>query len=285
MKNLLADFFFFNKKERQGIYFLIMIIILVASSNFIFPVLHNNNESLIKAQSNLIFTYDSILNSVAIEQDTVYELFEFDPNKLMLEQWLKLGLKPKQASVILNYLKKGGCFKKKEDLKKIYSISDGTYKRLEPYIKIDKSSFSRSNSKTQKTNFEPLELNAADSSDLITIHGIGPVFASRIIKYRNLLGGYHSVDQLREIYGIDSLKYESIKPHFTSCDLHQIRTINLNTASFKELLKHPYISYDFTKNIVNRRKKVVFKNAEDVFNIQFISNSNFEKLLPYLITK
>ncbi len=285
MKNLLADFFFFNKRERQGIYFLIIIIFLVASSNLIFPKVKKNLRFQSGIESNYILKIDSISNTSTQEKDTIYSLFDFDPNKLKLEGWLKLGLKPRQAAVVLNYLEKGGRFKSKDDLKKIYSINDDLYTKLEPYIKIDKSSFQKHYYKNVKAPFKPIELNNADSASLTTIRGIGPVFASRIIKYRNLLGGYHSVQQLQEVYGIDSTKFESIKASFTACALQKLRLINLNTASFKELLKHPYISYDFTKNIVNRRKKEVFENIEDAFNNQFISSNKFEKLLPYLTTK
>jgi competence protein ComEA len=284
MRNLLANFFFFNKRERQGIYILILIILLVASSNFVFPLLTQNNEFRSEVRSSMIFQYDSILNSVNQTQDSV-TLFNFDPNELSLEAWLKLGLKSGQAQVVLNYLDKGGSFTRKEDLRKIYSINDKIYAKLEPYIKIKQISTQKTGNRSKITAYNPLDPNTADSSDLIKIHGIGPVFASRIIKYRNLLGGFHSVSQLQEVYGIDSLKFHSIKSSFKSCDLKQIHQLNLNTASFKELLKHPYISYDFTKDIVNRRKKEVFKNAADAFNIQFISDSTFKKLLPYLITK
>ena len=196
-----------------------------------------------------------------------------------MDDWLKLGLKQKQAQVILNYLNKGGRFKEKEDLKKIYSISEELYARLAPFIKISFSAQKR------KKEYLQIELNSTDSSEIIKVKGIGPVFASRILKYKKLLGGYISVEQLQEVYGIDSTKFHSLKHNFTSCNLDSIQKININKADFRQLLKHPYISYDFTKDIVNRRRNKVFSKIEDAFNIQFISNSDFKKLLPYLSTE
>ncbi len=277
MRNFLSDFFYFNKRERRGIYFLFFLILLIASSNFVIPILIPKSAFNFEMYNSLVSEYDSLLSSET-KPDSV-RLFKFDPNKLQLEGWKKLGLNEKQAQVVLNFRNKGGSFKTKEDLRKIYSISDDLYLKLEPYISISKRQ-----TYPKKIILE-IELNTADSATLVQIRGIGPVFASRILKYRNLLGGYHSITQLREIYGIDSLKFESIKENFSPCNLKLIQKININQADFKELLKHPYISYDFTKYIVNLRKKEVFIKAEDAFNIQFISDSTFKKLLPYLRIK
>jgi DNA uptake protein ComE-like DNA-binding protein len=276
MKNFLSDFFYFNKRERRGIYFLFFLITLVSISNLVIPLLIPKTELNLERYNSIIAQYDSLLNSEA-EQDTI-KLFKFDPNKLPLDAWLKLGLNEKQAQVILNYLNKGGYFKEKEDLRNIYSISEEFYSKLEPFIQIS------TKTKNLKNEHLQIELNSTDSSELIKISGIGPVFASRIIKYRNLLGGYISVNQLQEVYGIDSTKFISIRNDFATCNLELIKKININQADFKELLKHPYISYDFTKHIVNLRKKEAFSKAEDAFNIQFISDSTFKKLLPYLST-
>ena len=276
MQNILSDFFYFNKKERRGVYFLLVLIVLVFAINFTIGLFIPKQEYDFKKFNALIAQYDSLANTS--KTDTL-KLFDFDPNTTKMRDWLKLGLNKKQAQVILNYLSKGGSFKKKEDLKKIYSISDELYAKLAPFIKISSSTYQR------KKKYLQIELNSTDSSELIKIRGIGPVFASRILKYRKLLGGYISVEQLQEVYGIDSTKFHSLKHNFTSCNLDSIQKININLADFKQLLKHPYISYDFTKDIVNRRRKKVFSKAEDAFNIQFISSSDFKKLLPYLSTE
>ena len=287
MKNFLADFFYFNKRERKGIYFLILIIILIASSNLVMPLLIKRPGVDFDKYNKIISEYDKLLISSESSQDSTAQLFRFDPNELNLEGWLKLGLNSKQAQVILNYRDKGGTFKKKEDLKKIYSIDDELFVKLEPFIFIINNSnqTKQTLAKTINLNELQIELNSTDSTQLIKIKGIGPVFASRIIKYRNLLGGYFSISQLQEVYGLDSLKYESIKENFIPCNSELIQRININEADFSQLLKHPYISYDFTKYIVNQRKKEVFDSVEDAFNIQFISDSVFKKLLPYLTTK
>jgi len=287
MKNFLSGFFYFNKKERRGIYVLIVIIVLIGIFNLALPFIMPKPEIDFAKYEQFISHYDSLMASNEKLQDPIIQYFNFDPNKLKIEEWLKLGLNIKQAQVIINYRDKGGVFSTKEDLRKIYSIDSALFSKLYPYISLPENRNRTSNKLTQKEDnitFQ-VELNTTDSIELFKIKGIGPVFASRIIKYRDLLGGYIAISQLQEVYGIDSLKYASIKDFFLPCNIELIHHLNINEADFKDLLKHPYISYDFTKDIVNRRQKKVFDKAEDAFNDQFISDSLFQKLLPYLIIK
>ncbi|HLS37651.1 MAG TPA: helix-hairpin-helix domain-containing protein, partial [Sphingobacterium bovisgrunnientis] len=136
--------------------------------------------------------------------------FTFDPNTATANQWDKLGLSPKQIQVILNYRSKGGKFYKKEDLRKIYSISEKDYNRLESYITIStaddkpKKSFETSayEKREVKSIARPISINTADTSELKQLKGIGSVLAARIVKFRDALGGFHSVNQIQEVYGI-----------------------------------------------------------------------------------
>ena len=99
-----------------------------------------------------------------------------------------------------------------------------------------------------------MDLNRADSLDLQQLRGIGPSFASRIVKYRQLLGGYIRKEQLLEVYGMDSIRYAGIV-EYLSIDSSLVRKVNLNTAGIKELMKHPYIEYYVAKTIVKYREK------------------------------
>ena len=123
-----------------------------------------------------------------------YESFAFDPNTVSLEDLQRLGLSPRQAESIDNYRSKGGCFRSKADFQKMYVVSDTLYQRLEPYIDI------------------PLiDLNQADSAQLLALPGIGPYFAGKIVRYREKIKGYTSVDQLLEIYRFDQEKLDGIR--------------------------------------------------------------------------
>jgi competence ComEA-like helix-hairpin-helix protein len=215
----------------------------------------------------------------------------FDPNGLSEEQWHMLGLSDRQIKVIKNYESKGGKFYKKEDLKKIYSIKPDQYTQLEPYISIQvtKSTTSHPSSSEFKSNQNlnsintriVIDLNEADSSKLETVRGIGPAFASRIIKYRNRLGGFHSKDQLREVYGLDSIKYEQIKDQLRVSGT--IRKININTSTFNELKTHPYLNYKQINAIIQYRKQHGnYTDIDDLHQVSILNPEFLRKIAPYL---
>lgn len=129
-----------------------------------------------------------------------------------------------------------------------------------------------------------VDINAADSLALLDIKGIGPAFASRIIKYRKLLGGFVKKEQLLEVYGFDAERYDEVKDHVKIGKGHTI--LNLNDVSFKELNKHPYVSYDLTKAIFNLKKKLgTFKAVDDIKQIDLVTDELYNKLAPYLIVQ
>lgn len=283
MFKFINDYFYFNQKERRGIFMLLSIILTLICIN-LFVIPHLGKEEPIDKEA-MIAWVDSLMQKPSEQVETkIIEYFKFDPNLIAKKDWLKLGLSEKQTQIILNYRKAGGKFFKNEDLRKIYSISKVQYKKLEPFIFIRKTKTKTPNKiSPPKKTF--IELNSADSMDLVSIYGIGPVLSSRIIKYRKLLGGYVHPSQLTEVYGIDSAKFQKIKHNFTSCDTAKLILLNINTADFKELLKHPYISYEFVKYIVNARKAEGFNSVEDLSVQTIIPDSVFRKLRPYLRTK
>lgn len=220
------------------------------------------------------------------------EYFVFDPNGLDEKSWRKLGLSDKQIKVIYNYEAKGGKFYNKEDLKKMYSIGVEQYLRLEPYIRIvNKLSPEKQNFRSSTPQSDParenakkvmVEINSADSAMLTEIRGIGPAFASRIIKYRNRLGGFYKIEQLREVYGIDSVKYQQIKDQI-SLNSEKIIQININSATFEILRKHPYLSYKQMNAILQyRRQHGNFKTAEELKKVAILNEEIIRKIEPYI---
>src|SRR5690606_29277326 len=158
-----------------------------------------------------------------VRKDVTKKLFPFNPNHLPAEQWRKLGLTDRQIKVIHNYESKGGSFRRREDLQKIYSISEACYQELAPYVNIPEMERPSFNTRTRYPDRKApeskkinriIELNAADSAALVEVKGIGPVLASRILQYRSRLGGFREVAQLREVFGIDSTRYEEIFSQF-----------------------------------------------------------------------
>ncbi len=125
-------------------------------------------------------------------------------------------------------------------------------------------------------------LNTADTTALKKIPGIGPVFSARIIKYRELLGGFAHIRQLQEVYGINDTIYNNIKKFLTLDTIH-IKKICINDVTFKQLLKHPYIDYYQTKAVFNYKNlNGQINNLNEIKKNNLIDTGSFIKLKPYL---
>ena len=202
-------------------------------------------------------------------------LFDFDPNTTTKEEFTKLGITEKQIKVIENYRNKGGRFFEKEDFKKIYSISDNLYKKLENYIKINFD-------KDKKLEKIVIEINNSNIDDLQKINGINEFLAKRIIKFRKLIGGFVDKNQLMEVYGLKKENFERIKNNI-KIDKSKIKKININFDDIKELSKHYYLTYFDAKNIVEfRTKHGSFKKIDDILEKKILPKEIFDKIKEYL---
>jgi len=136
-------------------------------------------------------------------------------------------------------------------------------------------------SKQARTAF-PIDLNRADSVQLLPLPGIGPVFAGRIIKYRKLLGGYAREDQLLEVYGMKEETLDLVKDKIF-VDTSAIRTFKLDSASFKDLLRHPYLEYEDVIALVRYRDfKGKIQSKNELQENFILADSVLQKILPYL---
>jgi competence ComEA-like helix-hairpin-helix protein len=233
------------------------------------------------------------------------DLFYFDPNRTTDEEWGKLGLNERQIRNIRNYQAKGGQFRRKEDVKKLYTIPAPQYQLLEPYIRIagnESSVKPETRTKTDtresgnravsspQTNLTPeprspklMELNTADSSLLTQLSGIGPVLAARTVKYRNRIGGFANITQLGEVYGINQELVERLTSQL-SVDSSLIRKIPVNTATFKDLVSHPYLNEQQVRGILNYRKlQNRINNLDELVKNHILEREDAEKVRPYLI--
>lgn len=220
------------------------------------------------------------------------KLFHFDPNTVSLDELIQLGLQPKVAQTIINYRNKGGKFYKNEDLAKIYTLSKEDYHRLAPYITIksyitkpqypkESATSSRDNNNYTKKSMVSVQVNSCTPEQLMQLKGIGTGYANRIIKYRDILGGYVSIEQLKEVYGMTDSLYEAIKPYIIIDKAH-IKPIAINNASEEELYKHPYIR-KMAKGIIAYRKDIGgFKHIEDFKQVPLINEEIYRKIVPYL---
>jgi len=170
-------------------------------------------------------------------------LFNFDPNTASFDDFVTLGLPKKTAHTIINFREKGGAFYDKQDLQKIYTLMTEDYTRLEPYIIVPEKpneipAPKLVAEKTSKPKPKPtpisIRVNTATATEWQRLYGIGPTYAKRIIEHRESLGGFHSVEQVGEIYGLADSTFQNIRPQL-QLDATTIRKININTASPEDL--------------------------------------------------
>lgn len=290
----IKSYFSFSRKELNGIFLLLMLIQIALMFPFAYRYYYKAPEyDLSGFESDVMELHAQIERSknIKLVQNTfVPRCFKFDPNELDENSWKKLGVSEGQIKIILKYKARGGKFFRREDLKRIYSISDEQYLKLEPYIQIKPLTISNKSlpahvkmPHSKKMMLAILfEINSADSAGLTEIRGIGPAFASRIIRYRNRLGGFISKEQLKEVYGIDSIKYQQISSQI-NLDPSLISRININSVTFDTFKHFPYLSYKQMNAILQyRRQHGQFKTIEDLSKVAIINEEIIRKIEPYI---
>lgn len=313
-QNAVKDYLTFTARERRG---MLIILTLTISAALLFRFLpiedkkigkDNFQEELaqlkitIDSSHNYPATYGDDENFADYSRPQHYdysqkikgELFAFDPNTLNEEGWKRLGVRDKTINTIKNFLAKGYRFRRPEDVAKIYGLRKDEAERLMPYIHIADVETAHTNSFTDRekasyTGSSPnannrvwvIDINTADTNALIALPGIGSKLASRIVNFRQKLGGFRSVDQLAETYGLPDSTFQHIKPRLKCSPV--LKTININTADVNELRTHPYLKWHIANAIVNYRKQHGnYKSVEDIRQIDIITDELFNKIAPYL---
>lgn len=214
----------------------------------------------------------------------------FDPNKVTEEELLAMGLEKRVVKIWLNYRNAGKIFRKKEDVEKIYGITPEFFKEIENFIQLSDNQFITKNldnsNKLQnakysasESNFK-IDINTATMEELLRLHGIGHIFASRIIKYREDLGGFVAVNQLKEIENLPDSSFNSIAPLLKLSGT--IQQTHINKLNITEI-RHPYLT---TKQVsILKRYKINhgdLKSLTDMSNLGIFSAQQIDKLKPYL---
>lgn len=232
-------------------------------------------------------------SSTNVYRSGTYELFYFDPNHLTRTEWEKLGLRDKTITILLNYISKGGRFREPEDLSRIYGLQEKEYTRLKPYIRIEKKlenqSFRKENiirpiNPPVRNRYEEVDINRADTAAFIALPGIGSKLASRIVSFRDKLGGFYEVEQVAETFGLPDSTFLQIRKYL-KLDKPVIRRININTANLEELKSHPYIRYKIANLIIAyRNEHGPFPAVEGLKKVMAVTDEVFNKIAPYLTT-
>lgn len=297
------EMFIFTSKERNGLLILLFILFVTICLDFALPLLLPEKTCDVSAWKEEAEKYYA---TIPLKVEPEAEIFKgvFDPNVVVDKVLIEIGIPPGIAANWVKYLQKGGHFKKKEEIMKLYGMTSDLYRKVEGYLVIpdqvgdfqSKTVYSKQRTKgtsgfahkdslwnshyKERKMIQLLEINKADSAQLEALPGIGPVLASRIVKYRRLLGGFQEIAQLKEIYGMtEELWIRSSCRLFA--DPSEMKKLDINFLTVADLGRHPYIGFRQAKKIVKKRDTSgKFTRKEEM--IAFFSPDSLQRLLPYL---
>ena len=232
------------------------------------------------------FAADSLLptsSETAIAAETVGDnkrstiiLHAFNPNQIKEDDWIAMGLPAKTARTIQRYISKGGRFRKPNDLGKIWGIRESDVERLLPYIQLEQPASIYPPTQTYSTSFNrysPIDINEADSAAWASLPGIGKVLSKRIIHYRQRLGEFRSVEDLRQVYGLADSVYTKLIPYLR-LSVAEIGKPNLNTLTAQRLSQIGGIDSEIAQAIVvYRQQNGPFQNLNGLRQLVFINDS------------
>lgn len=290
----LFNFFHFNKQERNGVFVLCSLIVILFIIRLFIPFIGSDNSlQLLTIHADpiveTVISESTEINEPVKDAEISVQRFVFDPNTLTEEDAQKLGFSKKISATLINFRSKGGKFFKPEDLKKLYGLSPKFYEELESYILIPQKAFKRDSVFTYKPRIyekkiytkELVEINSADSLSIVFLKGIGPGFTKRIIKYRTMLGGFHSMDQLKEVYGMTDSLFMTLSSQI-KLDATSLNKIPINAIDFNSLRKHPYFNFQSAQAIVNYRSKHGRLTETDIKALGIFNDEKLRLILPYL---
>ncbi len=309
----LKNFFYLQRNDRQA---LIVLLLTFGIAATLIMIVGSKEEETAKETAKSITPKEA--RKVTKEhplyyktEETVHELFTFDPNTADSTDLLRLGLQAWQVRNIYHYRAKGGIYRTPEDFARVYGLTKKQFEILRPYIIIGEDYQPAAQYYGQRTRYphpanrqeqyeqnaterkehiysypqklkpgQTISLNASDTTELKKIPGIGSVYAKQIIRYRQKLGGYVSTEQLKEIEGFPD---EAIPYIHVVNDGAGIKKLNVNKLSLSQLYKHPYINFYQAREICDyRRLKGPLKSLQDLALLKDFPPAEIERLAPYV---
>jgi competence protein ComEA len=281
LKNFLKSYLLFSKRERIGllVVFILLVFFLYLPQLFKpnIPLLQTGDTTWLKEVE-----YQESNKEPTTQAVSEVQYFYFDPNTANAEQLQSLGLTPTNVQTILRYRNKGGQFRNADDILKIWGIASGRAKALIPYIRIPAKKNMQSiynggyNPPYTPKKIPIVEINIATASEWEALPGIGHVLAARIVKYRDKIGGFAEIDEIKSVYGIRDSLINALRPFLL---LKNPAKPSINHAS-EAILKKAGVPPSIAAAIVQFRNQYgFFESLNDLRKIVFIRDVEYELLL------
>lgn len=319
MKNSILNYFYYTRSERNGMLALsVLLIILFVAPRFYKHLGHPEPEKIFittkeaaafpeKVHKKRYFNFreknrnaaypkwkkyygDSAAGGLKNHAPSLKKMrFPFDPNTIPEDSLKMLGLPAFTIRTLVHYREKGGTFRKKEDLKRLYSLEESDYEGLAPYIllpdTLSRPAFTRfTRESSPKYPSKPavvVDINQATEADWQQLRGIGPGYAARIVRFRDKLGGFYRVDQVRETFGLPDSVFVSIQSSLRISPI--LKKIHLNSVSLTDLKTHPYLNWRQSEAIIRYREQHGrFSSLDELVKIGSLDAALVERISPYL---
>jgi DNA uptake protein ComE-like DNA-binding protein len=293
--NFFKSHFWYNKSQRNGVFFL-AIFIIILQSIIVFGDFSSDDKTNLNTSQVLAF-HKQIDSLQAIEiENRKPKIYPFNPNYITDYKGEQLGMSLNEIDRLLAFRKTNKFINSKNEFQQVTKISDSLLNKISPYFKFsdwvtkrNKSSnpsFRGTKQSEYKKSISTTDINKATAEDFKTISGIGAAFSERIIKYRTKLQGFSYKSQLYEVWGLEKEVTEKILLTFKIVNKPIIPKKNINTVTFKELLKNPYIDYNLCKMIFEYRDEVAeLQNISELKNIKDFPLEKYDRIVLYLNAK
>ena len=296
--NIFKSHFWYHKSQRNGI-FILIILIVIFQSIIVFVDFSSKEKLNTDTPKVLAFHYQiDSLSKISIENRRL-KIFPFNPNYITDYKGAQLGMSLVEIDKLLAFRKTGKFINSKKEFQNITTISDSLLNNISPYFKfpewvvkrnqnveLSTSRDIRSFAKKSKYVLTSTDLNIVSKEDLKTINGIGEKLSDRIIKYRSKLQGFSTANQLYEVWGLGAEVVGKLLLVFKVVKLPNIQKINVNTASFRELLKNPYIDYELCKKIFDYKDEVAeLQDVSELKNIIGFPLELYDRIVLYLVAE
>lgn len=296
--NIFKSHFWYHKSQRNGI-FILIILIVIFQSIIVFVDFSSKEKLNTDTPKVLAFHYQiDSLSKISIENRRL-KIFPFNPNYITDYKGSQLGMSLVEIDKLLAFRKTGKFINSKKEFQNITTISDSLLNNISPYFKfpewvvkrnqnveLSTSRDIRSFAKKSKYILTSTDLNIVSKEDLKTINGIGEKLSDRIIKYRSKLQGFSTANQLYEVWGLSAEVVGKLLLVFKVVKLPNIQKSNVNTASFRELLKNPYIDYELCKKIFDYKDEVAeLQDVSELKNIIGFPLELYDRIVLYLVAE
>lgn len=292
--NNFKSHFWYNNGQRNGILFLVFIVVIL---QLIFFFVDFSKQDYLNIHTDDIIKFQEEVDSLKLVEieNRKPKIFPFNPSFLTDFKGYQLGMSTDEIDRLLSHRAQGNYINSTEQFQEVTKVSDSLLKAISPYFKFPdwiqnqkakkKYSATTKNSEVDK-NYIQQDLNSATAEELMVIKGIGPTLAQRIIKYRNLLQGYSMNDQLYEVWNLEKEVANRVLERFIIIEKPNIKKINVNTSTFKEVLSIVYIDYELTKKIFDYRDEVAeLQYLEELKQIEGFPIEKFDRIALYLQAK